>query len=204
MWTLLCTLMLLAPLPAGNPNPWRQAAEKKDITVYTREVPDSPIRELKAESVMALSAERVWAVVTDTAHYTEFMPYVEEARRITSDSDVVHYEYQRINPPLVKKRDYVIKTWSEADAAQGLWVHSWQTVPEVGPVPTDDAIRVTTVDGSWTLRRLDAVHTHVTYRLFTDPGGALPRWIANKANSQSVPDLMTAVRRRAEDPTYTR
>lgn len=202
MRILLCTL--LSVLPHDNINPWQRTAQRDDIVVYTREVPDSPLRELKAESIMAIEPQRVWAVIVDTAHYAEFMPYMEEAHRITSDDALTHYEYQRINPPLVKKRDYVLKTVSEPDDDAGLWVHRWQAVTNIGPKATGDAIRVPHVDGSWTLRRLDHGHTHVTYQLLTDPGGALPRWIANRANSQSVPDLLTAVRKRAQDASYKR
>lgn len=202
MWTLVLTL--LWAIPQANLNPWQQASQRDDVAVFTREVQDSPLRELKAESVMPFGAETLWQVIVDTAHYADFMPYMEEARRITSDTDSVHYEYQRLNLPLVKKRDYVIKTTSEPDGGDGVWVHRWQSAPDIGPAPTKDAVRLTRVDGSWTLRRLDADHTHVTYQLYTDPGGSLPRWIANRANSQGVPDLMMAVRKRAQNPQYRR
>ena len=44
--------------------------------------------------------------------------------------------------------------------------------------------------------------THLTYWLYTDPGGSIPNWIANKANTISLPDVMRAIAKRAEDPTW--
>jgi hypothetical protein len=197
-------LAMLACLAVDNPNPWQAAGQKDAIHVWARDVPNSAIRELRAEGVIALPPERLWEVVTDTSHYMEFMPYVEEARRMGQAEGGGHYEYQRLAPPLVKKRDYIIKTQSNIDAEAGTWTHAWAAAADRGPPPRADAVRVTVVDGSWTLKRLDADHTHVTYRLFTDPGGAVPRWVANRANSQSIPDLMDAVARRAKDPNYRR
>lgn len=197
MWILFLTMLWAAP--QGEGHLWQQSVQHGDISVSSRKVADSEIHELKAESVMPLAAEQIWQVILDTEHYAEFMPYVQKARRITSDTEAIHYEYQCLHPPLVKKRDYVIKTTSEPDAAAGLWVHRFESAPNIGPAPTDEAIRVTKVEGSWTLRRLDAQHTHVTYRLFTDPGGSVPRWIANRANSRSIPELLEAVRKRAQN-----
>jgi hypothetical protein len=60
------------------------------------------------------------------------------------------------------------------------------------------------VKGNWTIEKLTDTQTRITYYLYTDPGGSIPNWIANKANKQSVPDLLDAVRKRAANPAYKR
>ena len=53
-------------------------------------------------------------------------------------------------------------------------------------------------EGSWTLEALDGGRrTRATYYLYTDPGGSIPKWIANKANTMALPDLFEAIRKRA-------
>ena len=54
-------LAMLACLAVDNPNPWQAAGQKDAIHVWTREVPDSSIRELRAEGVIALPPERLKA-----------------------------------------------------------------------------------------------------------------------------------------------
>ncbi len=61
---------------------------------------------------------------------------------------------------------------------------------------------MTVCDGTWTVERLGSQSTRLEYWLYTDPGGSIPTWIANKANNTSVPDLLDAVRKRAHDPQW--
>ena len=49
---------------------------------------------------------------------------------------------------------------------------------------------------NWKLESRDnGTQTFVTYYLFTDPGGAIPGWVANRANTTAVPNVLLAVRR---------
>ena len=66
----------------------------------------------------------------------------------------------------------------------------------------EDTVRVSVCEGTWALEPIGPHKTRATYYLYTDPGGAVPNWIANLANSRSVPDLMAAIRDRATDPTW--
>jgi hypothetical protein len=195
-------LLLLTALP--NPNPWQAIKDSDGVQVWARAVPDSPVREVKAQSVIEAPVSRVWYVLGDLEHYTEFMPYVEEARVLSSAGADARYEYLRLDPPLVSKRDYVLKTTLEINEQTGVYVRRFQAISDRGPPPQDGTVRLNLVDGSWTLERIDATHTLATYWLHTDPGGSLPAWITNKANNTSVPDLLAAVRQRSLNPAWKR
>jgi len=68
----------------------------------------------------------------------------------------------------------------------------------------DGVVRISTCEGYWSLERLSPASTRVIYWLYTDPGGSIPAWIANKANKTSVPDLMRAVPRALAQPEWQR
>ena len=53
-------------------------------------------------------------------------------------------------------------------------------------------------------RTLTAGRLTPSRRLHPAPGGMLPKWLANRANIDSVPALLQAVKRRAVDPNYHR
>jgi hypothetical protein len=197
-------LWLVILLSVPNSNPWQAIKDDDGVQVWARSVPDSPVREVKAQSVIEAPVERVWDVIGDLTHYTEFMPYVVEARVLAPAGENARYEYLRIDPPLVSKRDYTLKTVSEVNKDTGVYVRRFEAAPDKGPPPRDGTVRLTLVDGSWTLERIDATHTLATYWLHTDPGGSLPAWITNKANSTSVPDLLASVRQRSVDPAWKR
>ena len=59
-------------------------------------------------------------------------------------------------------------------------------------------VRVKVNTGSWLLEpREEGKKTFVTYSLLTDPGGSLPKFVADKANKKAVPDVIRAVRKNA-------
>ena len=66
----------------------------------------------------------------------------------------------------------------------------------------DQGLRSLKAEGKiadFTLEPLDGgTRTRATYTLCADPGGSIPAFIANSANSSALPELFAAVRRRAE------
>ena len=197
------TLFLTAALALPNPNPWQEVRRGEDLRIWARAVPDSSLREVKAEAIIDASLERVWRTLGDLDHYTDFMPYVVEARKV-AQNDTEHFEYYRLDPPLVAQRDYTVAVTTVQDNDKGEYVRSWRVANQEGPPPRKDAVRLAFCDGSWTVQRLSPRQSRLSYWLHADPGGAIPNWIANRANNQSLPALFEAVKQRGGDPSWTR
>ncbi len=200
---LLLSLVGSIPAPqadADSPYPWEQVHEAEGLSVFVRQVPGSSVREMRAERIIDAPAQRVWQVVNDLEGYTEFMPYVVEARRVGRD-DACSFEYLRLDPPLAKARDYTLCVGQTVDPAAGTFVRHWRTANQQGPAPRRDSVRLDLCNGSWTVTKLGSRSTHVAYWLHTDPGGALPAWVVNQANRRGLPDLMAALYRRVRDPS---
>ena len=207
--SLLCGLAVLVmmalplrTLCAGeNPNPWEKVDDDDGITVWARAVPGSNIHEVKAVALIDVKAERIWEVLGNTSEYMEFMPYLVAIKRLGSHPKG-HYEYQLIDPPLVDERDYTVKVNISADVKKGVYTRQWNTAVNKGPKPNDNAVRVTINKGYWQIKKSGQNTSKVTYYLYTDPGGSIPEWMANKANRTSVPALMNAIRNRSKDPKW--
>ncbi|MHB8877950.1 MAG: START domain-containing protein [Myxococcaceae bacterium] len=199
---ILAVVLFAAP---PNPNPWNEVKNDDGIRVLARDVQGSNIREVKAETVIEAPAETVWAVVNDQPHYTEFMPYLVEAEVFPADAGPnSRYEYQLIDPPVVSRRDYTLVATLAANPGEGKYRRSWTAANDKGPRPKDGVVRVSICEGYWQVERLTEKTARVTYWLYTDPGGAIPSWMANKANTTSVPNLIRAVRNRSLDPKWRR
>lgn len=198
------TLTLISGAPRTNTNPWEKVDDSDGITVWARDVPNSSIREVKAEAEINASSKRVFDVILDVDHYTEFMPYVVEARVVGDAGQRARYVYQRLDPPLIDERDYTLRVEGDGDHKTGLYFLRWTSAEDKGPARRDDTTRITTCDGSWTIEPSGKKMTHATYHLYTDPGGSIPTWVANLANTRSLPDLMTSIRSRSADNSWTR
>lgn len=200
-------LGIAAPNAAAEEGrPWELVNETDDhITVYNREVPGGAgVAEVKAELIINEPLDRVWKAVTDSGHFVEYMPYIEETREMGRAPDGGIYVYHRIDPPLVSRREYTLKLWSEIDEAKGVWIWRWSLADDRGPPPREGCVHLSVSDGYWRLEKLGSRSTLVVYWVYSDPGGSIPLWIANKANTVSLPDVMRAARNRAANPTWRR
>jgi hypothetical protein len=146
-------------------------------------------------------------VLGDYERYKEIMPYTDESTVVASEpgGKVVHF-YTLINAPFVAKRDYTLRIADESDWKEGKgFLRTRWTTSDKGPAQKDGVVRIKTNDGSWTLEPRDGgKKTFATYLIFTDPGGALPTFVVNRANSSAIPDVFAALRKHAKDPKYAK
>jgi hypothetical protein len=199
----MSSMMLLQALPlmflltdGSNESGWVQAARDNGITIYSRPREEG-VNEMKAIGMIDASPEVVWKTIRDYDHYPQNMPYIDQSKVIERDGEKLLYLYSVINPPMVSKRDYVIKVIDESEWSEGKGFLKlrWE-ISDKGPAPKDGMVRVKLNDGYWKLEpREGGTKTFATYYVLTDPGGSIPRWMANKANTTMVPTLFQAIRK---------
>jgi hypothetical protein len=202
----IAAVTLLAADDGGVP--WEEAAKDNGITIYTRDFPGSEVREMKAQGTIDARPEEVWKAIRDYPNYTKTMPYTAEAKVLQSEEDgKVLYFYSRLDLPLVANRDYVIKILDQSDwqDGKGYFRVSWSKydAPKGDPRHMDEkngVVRTPINDGYWTLQpQADGSKCWAVYYIHSDPGGSVPKWIANKANGTAVPNVFAAIRKTVKD-----
>ncbi len=194
--------------PAKDEPKWEVKAQTKGVTVHSRPKAGSDIKELKTVGEIDSPPHAVFRVLTDLERYKETMPYTEESKVLSKEEQdgkvrAWHF-YSLINAPLASRRDYTIRVSDQSDWREGKgYLKTYWNISDKGPAPKDGVVRVKVNEGSWVLEpRENGAKTYATYLLFTDPGGSLPTWIANKANSSALPDIFEALRKLAKEPRY--
>jgi hypothetical protein len=169
------------------------------LAIYTRERVSAEVKEVKAVGQVDAPPEKVFIVVTDYEHQVGNMPYVQD-QAVFSRTEKECTLWAVADFPFVSRRDWVVKAKLEKSMPGGLYRASWEpTVVKDVPPPEDGVIRLKVNTGSWTLEPIDGgKRTLATYQLLTDPGGSIPKFIANKANTTALPELFARVRKRAE------
>ncbi len=193
--SITSALLLLALASGPESGKWELKAKEDGVSVFSRERAGSRLPELKAIGLIDAPPAEVWKTISDYANYKKNMPYTEESKVLSTEQDgKVTLFYSVINAPFVSRRDYIIRLVDESDGS-GTYKVSWTPVKE-GPPPKDGVVRVLINDGYWLLEPRDnGTKTFATYYLHTDPGGSIPRWIANKANDTAVPNVFRSVRK---------
>lgn len=187
---------------------WKQASQSETLTIWQRDVPGGKVKELKAAGKINSSPATVFAVIRDFDHYADIMPYTTKETKVletSADGQQVWY-YTVVDAPIVSKRDHTLKVTVEKADAQGVIHVSWVSANDFpkAPPPRDGYVRLNNTKGSWELKPADdGKSTFVTYYVFTDPGGSLPKFVINKANTEAVPKVFEALRKWSKKAPYS-
>ena len=181
---------------------WKLSAREKDVAIYSRLRPGSPLKEFKAVGPIDAPTHAVSAVIDDFQNYPKFMPYTTECRLIKRDGDSI-VGYQRLSPKICADRDYTLRVWKKSWPVTDGFVFTshWSPANELGPPETKGVIRVKICEGKWLLEP-DGAKTRATYSIYTDTGGFIPVFIANRVSLTGITKLFAAVRKQVQDPKY--
>jgi Polyketide cyclase / dehydrase and lipid transport len=191
-------------LPFSTSEGWTLSSGSKGITLYSRLRPGSSLKEFKSVGEIDAPARAVHNVIDDIEAYTSFMPYAAECRLIKREADSI-ITYQRLSPKICSDRDYTLRVRETSWAGPGglVYLNRWEPANEFGPAEKKGVVRVKLCEGGWLLEPEDATKTRATYTVYTDSGGAIPAFIANRASEIAIRRLFVAVRKQVKDPKYS-
>jgi hypothetical protein len=196
--TALIALSLLGA--DGEKIPWKLAAEDNGIKIYSRMKDGENVAEMRAMGEMDAAPIEVWKAVRDYEGYSKNMPFTEYGKVLSrTEGDKVIFFHSVVNTPLVDKRDYIIRLQDESDAAKGVYRVTWRAATAADgveiPAEKEGVVRVKLNNGFWQLEpREGGKKTFATYYVHTDPGGSIPKMIANKGNTMAVPKVFEKIR----------
>jgi hypothetical protein len=193
------------PFKGSDPQAeWKLATNSNEVMIYSRVRSGSKVKEFKAVGEIDAPSPAVHAVIDDFEAYPSFMPYAVECRLVKRESESILITYQRLSPKICQDRDYTLRIWKKSWPAADGFVYSnrWEPANEMGPAEKKGVVRVKICEGSWLLEPNGAAKTRATYSVYTDTGGAIPVFIANRVSQVGIERLFTAVRKQVKEPKY--
>jgi ribosome-associated toxin RatA of RatAB toxin-antitoxin module len=183
---LICLEVLAAPL-AFKDNKGAIVSRGQDFIVRMVDTPGSSIKTAEALFLVKASPDAVYKVITDYEHYPEFMPNIVKADRFEKSDTVSKCRFSLKIALLTI--DYSISLKNDVNKLP--YSVAWNFI--------EGDIKDTS--GSWTIDRegKEGRTSLVLYSVHTEPGRFVPDWIANKLGSESIPDMIVAIRKRAEN-----
>lgn len=185
-------------LADGEADGWRTLYREEGIVVSTREEPGVDLPGMRGEARLSVGVRQLLAVILDQRRSTEWAQGADETRVLRASSDGSQFIYARSRQPWpVRDRDLIMLRKVEVLEPAKAYRVQLVCVPDELPA-LEDVVRVRRCETSFTLRALDATHTHIDYRVQADPGGKIPSWIVRRA-SRSIPlDTLRALAKQVE------
>lgn len=182
-----------APLARAGESPWNLVREVDGISVHTRPVEGSGIREFKGSVLVSAPAESIRSLLRDAGRFVEWFPNTPESR-LLSREESVSYQYTVIDAPWpVVDRDNIFRNETTIDPRSGRISIRISAAPDDYP-EHPERVRVRHARGEWLLEPVRADATRVTFTMHLDPGGGVPQWLINSQIVETPFDALTNLR----------
>ncbi|MCE6989652.1 START domain-containing protein [Dyadobacter sp. CY323] len=169
---------------AGLPQ-WKYVSGKEDIKVYSKAVPNSKIKALKAECMLDATTQEVIDLLLDIPAAAKWVCHAKSCVLLRKISDRELYYYTEVSLPWpLDNRDFVthLKIWEDPETK--IVTVNAPAVP--GFVNEKKGkVRVRHSIGTWKIIPAGDKKVKVEYILQVDPGGLIPAHIVNMFATQA-------------------
>lgn len=163
---------------AHAPVAWHAVKSANNIKVFTSNVPDYPVKGIRAEVIFDAPVENVLKVSMNINHYPNWIYKCKKSVVVkqVSKQEVIYYHITDAPWPVDDRDQYsVTKLSKHTDGSY--WMHS-HTLPNYGAEVSGN-VRVKNGKATWHFIPLPNGQTKGEYELFFDPAGHIPSWIIN-------------------------
>ena len=181
---------------------WYTEFNKSGITVYTRVVAGSDIKEFKGVGLIDAPVEVVNNVLDDIPNLANWMPDCLVSRIVEKKSNDYMVLYQVIKTPWpLNSRDFTFETKITKDKDK--IIRTVKAVPHSSYPPSGNYVRITNMTGQWTLLKQDnGTRTLAIYQIKTDPAGNIPVAVANSTSKKLPYETLIRLRQQVQNSKY--
>lgn len=195
-----CFCLLLLPALAFAEEPkWRQHRSADGVKVELRDVRGSPFEEIRVTTTTRQPVPRLCEVIFGKGAAAKNEGNFKK-REVLRETDTERWTYEQIALPVVADRDYVIHVKVEKPAETGTCEISFQTEDDPTRTTPQGMVRLKSVRGYWWVTPLEGGLSRVVYQVFSDPGGAIPPFLAWGSQRTAAVDFLQTILRRASAP----
>lgn len=172
---------------------WSLARERDGITVHTRPVEGSGIREFRGTALVAAPLDSIRALLRDADRFKDWFPNTSESRLLERQGDV-SYQYSVLDTPWpVSDRDNVFRAETTIDPGTGTVSIRISAAPDHHP-EQPGRVRVRRARGEWRLEPASPDATRVIFTMHLEPGGGVPEWMVDTQVVETPFDALSNMR----------
>jgi len=180
---VLAFSILTSASTAAGEVPWKTVLQRDGIDVATRAVAGSDLDEFMGSTIVEASIPVIEAVLEDVPASPQWMLDCKEARivRIIDENTRVLVNVTKTPWP-VYDREALLLLKKKRDREAGSLIYEFHSTDDPSVPVGKRHVRIPAVTGRWILVPIDGGHTRVTYTVKTNPGGYIPKVMANRSS----------------------
>lgn len=179
----------------------RDGEFRNEVSTWSRSIPDHQIKAFRGRVDVPHSLLEVLSVLADIERYPKWVFQCDRAEHLSSlGDDVVYLHIRGIWP--VDDRDVVTRSRILQDPeTYAVTIHSWADDSATHPLPKK-TVRMPELENLFILEPLSDGWTRVTFQTFVDPGGSIPKWLANFVSTRAPLDTLRDLIKRLKLPQH--
>ncbi len=203
VWTAL-----LAGQVFANSEPkkaaWVKETSNDDFTIYTRVIEGKPIREVKIEADLRTSLEALLTILADIETFPDWIPMLSEVSWVAEpNSEGLSYVYMITDVPWpIRDRDIVVRTTIAHNSDTKEIFLTSISEPDRTP-EAEGLIRIPSSTATWTIKDNGDGTLSTTLQSHADPGGQIPKWLANFVVVSGPKQMFSQLIDALEDPKWS-
>jgi len=189
-------------IPVSGQSEWKLIKEDTGIKVFSKTVPDSKIKAIKAELILKASASQLVALLLDVNTATEWVFHTKSCVLIRKISDSELYYYSEVSLPWpLENRDFVAHIKVFQDPKTKVVTVDAPAVPG-WMAAKNGIVRISHSVGLWIITPIDKERIKLEYSLQVDPGGVIPAWVVNTFAAQGPIESFKKMQVQLKLPKY--
>lgn len=199
---LIGLLLLIFGNLEAQESDWELKREKDNLKVYTRNIAETGIKQLKLHTEMKTSLNSIIALFDDVPANSEWV-YSSKLAKVTKMIAPHHMHYYSVSdfPWPLNDRDLLVDSIVKQDPDTKV-VTSRSVALLEGYPEQEGIVRVTIFDAQWTLTPLPGGMVDIIYVVETDPGGNIPVFLTNMFIDRGPIATMRKMREMLQLPKY--
>jgi len=159
---------------------WELESDDKGIQTYSKYIEGNSIRGFKVVTEVDAPLPQVLMFLNDASQMPRWIFMFKESSIIQqTDSEGVSYNHMITKAPWpIRDRDVVVKAVITYDKELGEVIVDSVGAPDFIP-ELDGLVRIRETSAQWRLTKLSNGHLRMELTNATEPGGSIPKWLAN-------------------------
>lgn len=163
----------------ANTLEWTLRKDKEGIQIFTREAPNTSIKEIKTVLTINTSIDQIIKAIIDVENYSNWMDNVIHPKILKKINEEEYFLYYEIEAPWpTENRDIINHTTISHNQKNNTVLISATAMPNYIK-KNSNMVRIELSQGSWSLETLSENRVEVTHVLLASPGGSIPEWVIN-------------------------
>jgi hypothetical protein len=200
----LAAIAVLAALPglarADSSPTWHVDGVYDGVQVDRREVPSSSFDELRLSVLSSSDIQRLCDAIYP-ARLSDKLERRFKKQVLLRETPTERWTYEQVSVPVVSDRDYVMHVTLEQPASSGHCSIAFQTEEDPAHPPVRGFVRIPVIRGHWDIFPVASGKLSVQYRIFSEPGGGVPAFLARSGQRNAAIEFMKIILGRADLPT---